>query len=143
MKPVGPRCKCGLMSRWNLVKKAGPNTGKAFFGCPKDKGKGCQFFQWDEQYGVQQASMGGVATPLRGNRGGGGGGGGGGIGGGVGHGGYGVEQGPSPAHEGGMGYGGGNGYGGMARTQHASSGERSEQEMHGGIPGAAFRYAPY
>ena len=141
LKPVGPKCRCGLMSRCATVKKDGPNKGKAFFCCSKEKGTGCEFFQWNEQ----QAGRGGVATPMRGNnRGCGGGGGGGGIGGGVGgHGVYGVDQGAFPAHDGGMGYGGGHVYGGMARAQHAGGGERSQQEFHGGVPGAAGRYGPY
>ena len=35
------------------VQKEGPNKGRQFYGCPKPRGEGCNFFQWaDENTGT-------------------------------------------------------------------------------------------
>ena len=35
------------------VQKDGPNKGRQFYGCPKPRGEGCNFFQWaDENAGI-------------------------------------------------------------------------------------------
>jgi DNA topoisomerase-3 len=43
-------CLCGLASVYLLVKKKGPNEGRQFYACSKQKEdeSRCQFFEWDD-----------------------------------------------------------------------------------------------
>lgn len=40
-------CECGNAAKTAIVKKAGPNQGREFYGCATYPG-GCKFFQWGD-----------------------------------------------------------------------------------------------
>eukprot|EP00930_Biecheleria_cincta_P065194 TRINITY_DN508_c0_g1_i1.p1 TRINITY_DN508_c0_g1~~TRINITY_DN508_c0_g1_i1.p1 ORF type:complete len:762 (+),score=107.77 TRINITY_DN508_c0_g1_i1:289-2286(+) len=45
----GPPCQCGLPSVQLTVRKEGPNTGRLFFGCGRQQGERCNYFQWADE----------------------------------------------------------------------------------------------
>lgn len=40
-----PKCQCGKLTNELVVKKDGPNKGRAFYSCPDQI---CKFFQWKD-----------------------------------------------------------------------------------------------
>lgn len=42
-------CNCGQPAAKRTVSKAGPNTGREFYCCPKPQNEGCRFFKWAEE----------------------------------------------------------------------------------------------
>jgi len=49
--PAGPPCSCGTPSNGMTVRKEGPNTGRVFYCCPKQREEPgrCNFFQWADE----------------------------------------------------------------------------------------------
>ncbi|CAH0579356.1 unnamed protein product [Chrysodeixis includens] len=45
-------CDCGLPCKKLTVQKEGPNKGRTFYGCVKDLGARCNFFQWGDTEAV-------------------------------------------------------------------------------------------
>ena len=78
--PAHPQCQCDLQSVRRTVRQ-GPNEGKVFYVCPKDRGEQCRFYEWETD--VIAGTMKEFKRPKGGgggggySRGGGGGGGGG------------------------------------------------------------------
>lgn len=63
------RCNCHQPATLRTVSKAGSNTGRQFYGCPKPIGQGCKFFQWADD--MDNAITARPSTTGRGSRRGG------------------------------------------------------------------------
>ncbi|CAB3229933.1 unnamed protein product [Arctia plantaginis] len=50
------KCNCGIPSKKVTVYKEGPTKGKQFYGCTKDMGSRCDFFQWADSGSVTEWS---------------------------------------------------------------------------------------
>ena len=55
---AGPLCQCGQSSVQLTVRKEGPNTGRLFFGCARQQGERCNYFQW-----ADEVVQGGMSAP--------------------------------------------------------------------------------
>lgn len=42
-------CSCHLTAVKRKVSKAGPNTGRDFYCCPKPQNEGCRYFKWADE----------------------------------------------------------------------------------------------
>lgn len=45
---TGPLCGCQQEAVERTVFKEGPNTGRKFWACPKQRDEGCGFFEWQD-----------------------------------------------------------------------------------------------
>lgn len=61
--PQGPPCSCGTPSVGYTVLKEGPNTGRMFFKCSKQRAEQCTFFQWADEPPRAEGSMGNFQPP--------------------------------------------------------------------------------
>ena len=56
-----PICRHDLVCHTSKVKKDGPNHGRLFYCCPKDRENSCGFFEW-KWMGAPLAARGGTST---------------------------------------------------------------------------------
>ena len=48
-----PNCECGKRALLLTTRKEGRNKGRSFYKCEKGKGKGCDFFEWQDEVGFK------------------------------------------------------------------------------------------
>ncbi|XP_066952074.1 DNA topoisomerase 3-alpha [Macrobrachium rosenbergii] len=57
------QCNCGIAAKRLTVQKEGPNKGREFYACIKERNVQCRFFKWaDEIEGEQQSGYGNYST---------------------------------------------------------------------------------
>lgn len=56
---TGPCCGCQLQAVERTVFKEGPNTGRKFWACLKQRDEGCGFFEWQDESNNGNGNVGG------------------------------------------------------------------------------------